>query len=139
MKKMIDWEMISDFELKWWYKKWHIEKDFQAEIFKRLRNLWWICYHVQDIWLWTRFLDWIIVDRWWSSWFIEFKKIKWNTFNISQFEPSQIDLLRDLDKRNPELARVFIYSEKHSKYCVYRFSFLFSMQNDKWGIKVFNF
>lgn len=134
---MIDWRSLMNYTLKWGYKKWHIEKDFQAEIFRNMRKYWWICFHIQDIWLWYRFLDWIIVSPTGDPWFIEFKKIKWATFNISQFEPSQVDLLMELDSRSPWLAMVFIYSEKYWTYAAYSFTQLWTSKNSKGGIKIF--
>jgi hypothetical protein len=128
---------IPHFKLKWNYKKWHIEKDFEAEIFRNLRNLWYICYHPSDVWLSYKFLDWHIISPEWDLWWIEFKKINWNTFNISQFEPSQVILLRDLDKRNKDIARVYIYSVKNNDYKVFTFTELWNSKNSKWGIKIF--
>ena len=132
------WNNLSNFKLKWNYQKWKIEKSFQKEIFDNLRKIWYICYHIADIWYSNKFLDRFIINPEWEVFFIEFKKIKLDSFNISQFEDSQILLLPKLDQRNPDRARVFIYSEKHKDYKVYTFSELWNLRNEKWGIKIFN-
>ena len=134
----IDWKFLECLFIKGWYKKWKIEKWFQAEIFSILRSMWYICFHVQDIWLAYKFLDGHIIDQSWNLSWIEFKKIKWDTFNVSQFEHSQIILLKELEKRNDKIARVFIYSEKHNKYKVFKFSELWDNKNDRGGIKIWN-
>lgn len=128
--------ITKHYQLKGWYKKWHIEKDFQAEITKYLRNEWYICYHITDIWLWNKFLDMIWVSPDWVPFYIEFKKIEKDSFNVKNFEDSQVILLRELEKRNPELARVWIYSKKHNEYKVFKFSELWDNRNKKWGIKL---
>ena len=123
--------------LKWKYKKWAIEKWFQSEIIKNLRNDWFICYHPPDIWPAYRFLDLICISIEWNINFIEFKKISWATFNVKFFEESQIHLLMQLDSRNKDLARVFIYSSKYNKYKVLTFTEIWKWKNSKWGIKIF--
>lgn len=133
---MLDWTW-PPYVLKWGYKKWAKEKGFEAEIFKNLRKDWYICYHPSDVWLSYKFLDWIIVSPEWEVWFIEFKKIEWDTFNVSHFEESQVILLKELDSRNIDIARVFIYSVKHNQYKVFTFTELWNMKNWRWGCKIF--
>jgi len=69
--------------------------------------------------------------------FIEFKAIPWKTFNISRFEPSQIILLKELEERNKELAKIFIYSKSANDYVDIYFSDIWDNKNEKWGVKLF--
>lgn len=120
------------------YRKWHIEGDFEKEIMKLLRADWYIRWKRLDIGYGEKYLDCHFESPEWECWWIEFKKIKLDSFNISQFEQSQILLLPKLDQRNPDRARVFIYSEKHKDYKVYTFSELWNSRNEKGGIKIFS-
>lgn len=131
------WNSLPRYQLKGWYQKWKKEKWFESEIFRNLRKEWYICYHPQDVGLSYKFLDWIIVSPEWDIWFIEFKKIEWATYNISHFEESQIILLKELDRRNQDIARVFIYSVKNNDYRVYKFTELWTLKNENGGIKIF--
>lgn len=124
--------------LKWGYKKWKIEKSFQSEIMKNLRWEWYICYHIQDIWLANKFLDMFFIDNDWICRFIEFKKIEKDTFNVSQFEDWQVILLRELEKRKPDITRVYIYSVKNNDYISLKFSTIWDNKNDKGGIKLWD-
>ena len=125
------------YELKWWYKKWKIEKWFQSEVTKILKSKGFICFHPSDIWMANKFLDMHIISPEWQLHWIEFKKINLDTFNFSQFEDSQIILLRELDNRDMEIARVYIYSVKHNKYKSFTFTELNNLKNGKWWIKIF--
>jgi hypothetical protein len=130
--------VTKHYELKWNYKKWAIEKWFEKEIMQYFRKDWFIVFHPQDVWLAAKFLDCHLVSpEWWLYW-IEFKKIEKDTFNVSQFEDSQVLLLRELDKRNPDIAKVYIYSVKHNDYKSFTFTELWQLRNEKWGIKIFN-
>lgn len=119
------------------YKKWKIEKWFEAEVFKYLRTRDYFCYHIADVWLGNRLLDWIIISPTWEVFFIEFKKTDWYSFNMSQFEPSQIYLLELIEKRCVE-AYIMIYSQKTNTYKVTTYTYLKEHQNEKWWIKLFN-
>lgn len=129
---------LSQIPIKWNYKKWKIEKGFQAEVFKYLRSKWWICYHIQDIGMATRFLDGITITPEWKTIYIEFKKTEWLTFNFSQFEPSQVVLLADLSTRKEAEAYVMIYSNKTNTYTIHTYNELLAMRNDRWGCKLFS-
>jgi len=129
---------LPHFCCKWNYRKGRKEKDFQTEIFWHLRRMWYICWHPSDIWLSLKFLDWYILSPKWESLWIEFKKIEKDSFNIKQFEDSQVILLKQMDKRNSKLAKVYIYSVKNNDYKVFTFSELWNMKNSKWWIKIFN-
>jgi len=120
------------------YKKWKIEKWFEAEMFKKLRKDQYICYHVADIWYSYKFLDCHIVSPIWELGWIEFKKINIDTFNVSQFEESQIVLMKELDRRNPNICRVMIFSVKNNDYVTLRFSEIRNNKNEKWWIKLWN-
>lgn len=135
---MINWNLIPKFELVWNYKKWKIEKWFQFEIVKNLKKLWFICFHPSDIWMNNKFLDLHLIDINWNLWWIEFKKIDKDSFNFKQFEDWQIILLREFEKRNPEIARVFIYSVKHNDYKILTFNEIIKLKNEKWWIKLFS-
>jgi len=135
---MFNWLITKDFILKWWYKKWEIEKGFQYEILMLLKAMWCITYHIVDIWLHLKFLDSFFIDTMWVTRFIEFKKTIGSSFNINDFQPSQIQLLRNIEKRNSDLARVFIYSIKWNDYVVLKFSTIWNNRNDKWWVKIWD-
>ena len=118
------------------YKKWQIEKDFEADIFRFLRKFWYFCYHVQDIGLWQKLLDGICIDLEGKVFFIEFKKTDWYTYNMSQFEPSQIRLLEMMLLRWTEVY-IMIYSQKTKTYWVGEYEYLKSHANSVWWIKLF--
>lgn len=118
------------------YKKWHIEKDFEADIFSHLRSIWYFCKHIPDIGFNTKLLDGIIVDLEWKTFYIEFKITNWCTFNMSQFEESQINFLEMLMKRAGE-AWVMIFSVKTNTYWIGTYEHLKSQSNSAWWIKLF--
>ena len=121
---------------KWLYKKWHIEKGFQAEIFSYLRNREYFCFHVPDTTISYRLLDAYIIDPEWNQFLIEFKKTDWYTFSMNQFEWSQIELL-DLMEKRWALSYIMIYSQKTNTYWCGKYSYLKSNANSKWWIKLF--
>ncbi len=129
---------IWNFQLKWNYKKWSIEKGFEKEIMSLLRWLRnYICFKPQDVWLATKFLDvHFITDKWVCHW-LELKQIPWDTFNVKKFEDDQVIVLRELEKRNSEIVRVWIYSIKHNDYKILKFSEIWNNQNEKWSVKIF--
>ncbi len=134
---MMQMPMLSEIPIKWNYKKGHIEKWFEAEVFKYLRVRDYHCYHIQDIGLGTRFLDWIIIKPNGEVFFIEFKKTDGYSYNISQFEPSQIYLLELMAKRWTE-AYIMIYSQKTNTHVVTTYSYIKANINDKGWIKLFS-
>lgn len=132
-------EIISSVDIKpSKYRKWHIEKDFQSDIFSALRKKNWICYKIADIGLGTKFLDGICISPEWHTVFLEFKKIELYTFNLSQFEPSQVALLTKLWTRPNVEVYVPIFSKGKWEYKVFTFAELKELANDKWGCKIFN-
>lgn len=129
--------VLQNITIKGNYKKWRIEKWFEAEVFKYLRTRDYFCYHIQDIGLGNRLLDGIIMDPEWKVFFIEFKKTDWFTYNLSQFEPSQVYLLELMAKRWVE-AYIMIYSQKTNTYITTTYTYLKEHQNEKWWVKLFN-
>lgn len=127
-------EEIWDLPIKWWYT---LEKWFEREMLSLLRQKWYICFKPQDVWLASKFLDiHFITNNWWVHW-LELKKITGNTFNVKKFEDSQVILLRELEKRNSEIARVWVYSIKHNSYKILRFSEIWDNKNEKGWVKIF--
>lgn len=118
------------------YKKGHIEKDFQGEVFTSLRKLWWYCFHVPDVGYSTKLLDGIIVTTQGNIFLIEFKKTDGYTFNMQKFEPSQIFFLEYCMNVGAE-AYVMVYSQKTQTYWVGDYKFLKENQNDVGGVKIF--
>lgn len=118
------------------FRKNRVEKDFMSWLSKKMKAMWYIVHHIADVWLWNKFLDLIVVRDNWGVIFIECKKIEWYTFNVSQFEPSQVMLMRELDKRNTE-AYVAIYSKKTHTWMYDTFSNIFNSRNEKWWIQIF--
>lgn len=119
------------------YKAWHIEKDFQSEVFKYLRNLWIYIHRIPDLWPASRLVDAIMIDQRWQTFYVEFKKVDGYTYNMSQFEPSQIKFFEFASSRNVE-AYVMIYSRKTQTYWVGEYRYLKENQNQDWGIKLFS-
>lgn len=129
---------LSKYQIRWdRYRKWKIEKDFMTEIMWFMRMEWYLCFHPADVWLSDKFLDLFFCDAQWIWRNIEFKQIEWKTYNLKKFEDEQVIYLRELEKRNPEIARVFIYSQKTKTYKVFRFSELISMSDSRWSCKIF--
>lgn len=118
------------------YKKWHIEKDFQWDIFRYLRWLWWHCFHVPDIGYSTKLLDGIVVTANGNIFLMELKKTDWYSFNMSQFEPSQIFFLEYCMNVGAE-AYVLVYSQKTQTYWVGDYRYLKDNQNEVGGVKLF--
>lgn len=121
---------------KWLYTKWKIEKWFEAEVFTFLRKQDYLCTHIPDLWLWYRYVDGIIDCPDGTSFRIEFKKTDGYTFNINQFEDSQIKLLEWFHLHGNE-AYIMVYSQKTKTYWVWTYFYLKALANDKWGIKLF--
>lgn len=128
--------ILDQIKITWSYKKGKIEKWFEADVFKYLRTRDYFCYHITDIGLWARLLDWIIISPTWEVFFIEFKKTDWYTFNLSQFESSQIYLLELMANRWVE-AYIMVYSQKTNTYWIGTYSYLKEHQNEKWWVKLF--
>lgn len=130
---------IWNFKLKGWYKVWEIERGFQKELMTRMREtLNYICFHPQDVWWAGKFLDVHFITPEWTAHWIELKKIKWDTFNVKNFEEDQVYILKELEKRNPEIARVGIYSIKRNEYKILTFSEIWDNQSKIWSVKIFN-
>lgn len=129
--------ILQEIVIKGNYKTWKIEKWFEAEVFKYLRTRDYFCYHIVDQGLWTRLLDWIIICPEWKTFFIEFKKTDWFTYNLNQFEPSQIFLLELMAHRWTE-AYIMIYSQKTNTYITTTYTYLKEHQNEKWWIRLFD-
>ncbi len=125
---------LPHYKLKWWYT---LEKEFQTAYLKALRNDKYIVYRRQDIGLGYKFVDSECWDLNWNCTQIEFKKIPGDTFNVSHFEQSQITLLHELDKRQPGIACVMIWSVKRNDYKILSFTEIWNWKNEKWGYKVF--
>jgi hypothetical protein len=117
-------------------KSGHIEKDFQLQVMTYLRKRDWYCFKIPDVWLGTRLLDGYHITPEWDQFLIEYKKTTGFTFNMSQFEPSQIFLLEWMTEHNAE-AYVMVYSTKTNTYWVGTYSYLKTHQNERWGIKLF--
>ena len=130
-------KIIPHFELKWNYKVGRIEKGFEIEIINKLRAMGFRCFHPQDVWLWNKFLDLHIVSPQHKprelAW-IEFKYIKWDTFNIKALRDNQIEDLKLLE----DFAEVWIYSVKRNDYKRFYLKDLWKLKSDKWSIKIFN-
>lgn len=122
---------------KWLYTKWKIEKWFEAEVFTFLRKQDYLCYHVPDLWLWYRYVDGIIDCPDGTSFRIEFKKTDGYTFNMSQFEESQIKLLEWFHLHGNE-AYIMVYSQKTKTYWVWTYFYLKTLANSVWGIRLFD-
>ena len=133
---MKDITTISTIPLRWGYKKGHIEKGFQSEVTKFLRSQWWYAHHIEDVWFSTRLLDLYCLSPNGLQMLIELKKTSWFTFNLSQFEPSQVELMIRLEKHNVPY-KVLIYSQRTNTYKVTTYWELLSLSNDKNGIKLF--
>lgn len=110
---------------------------FQKELFSHLKKDGFICYHIEDTSYWYRFLDGICVTPEGFMFALELKIIDKYTFNISQFEDSQIALMDEMIKRGCT-PYVGIFSIWNNEYRVLTYQEIIEQQNDKWGIKLFN-
>lgn len=130
--------ILDDYQpaLTWSYKT---EKQFEAALFKEYRRSgkFITVYHIPDIWLWSRLLDWICIDKTGWTTYLELKIIHWYTFNVKKFEDNQVELLYQMDKAHIDTARVWIWSSKANDYKILRFSDLWKEKNEKWGVKIF--
>lgn len=130
---------IWNFNLTWWYKPWEIEKWFQTELLGLLRYKFnYICFHPADVWYSTKFLDVHFITPEATLHWLELKKIKWDTFNVKNFEEDQVTLLRELEFLNPEIARVWIYSINNNDYKILKFSEIWNNQSKIGSVKIFN-
>jgi len=118
------------------YKKGHIEKDFEAEVFKHLRKHGHYCYHIPDVWLGLKLVDAICIGNTGMIYLIEFKITTGYTFNMSQFQPIQIQVLEFCRARSAP-AWVMVYSTKTETYWVGTYEYLKSQANSAWWIKLF--
>ena len=129
--------ILSWIPIRWHtYKKGKIEKWFEADVFLFLRKHNYLCTHIPDLWLWYRYVDGIIDCPDGTSFRIEFKKTDGYTFNMSQFEDSQIKLLEWFHLHGNE-AYIMVYSQKTKTYWVWTYFYLKTLANEKWGIKLF--
>ena len=118
------------------YKAWHIEKDFQSEVFSYLRERGMYIHRIPDLWPASRLVDSIMIDTDGKTFYVEFKKVDGYTYNMSQFEPSQIRFFEMAMVRNVE-AYVIVYSRKTRTYWVGEYRYLKENQNQDGGIKLF--
>lgn len=132
---MID-TILSEIQVKGWYRKWKIEKDFQTEIFQNLRKKNFFCYHIADVWYTYKMLDWYIFSTTTPHMWIEFKKIDLHSFNIKQFEESQIELMKRFNLAGVPY-RIMIYSVRNNDFKVFNnIDTLLEMAKNGW-IKLF--
>lgn len=134
---MIFISMLNNIPIKWNYKSRKIENWFQSEIFTYLRKRDYFCYHPADIWYGTKLLDSIIISPEGKVFFIEFKKVMWYTFNMSQFEPSQIDVLELMLDRWVEVY-IMVFSVKTNTYWVGTYQYLKANANELLWVKLFS-
>ena len=101
-----------------------------------MRNDGFICFHPESKYGFC-LLDWVIIDPNGLIFLMELKVIDAYTFNMSQFEPSQVALMNELTKRNAPHC-VAIYSKKLNQYKIVYYKDLVEQQNDKWWVLIFN-
>jgi len=118
------------------YRKGRQEKDFEDNVFNLLRMDDHLCYHVSDLTPWYRYLDGIIDAPDWTKFCIEFKITDWYTFNMNQFEDSQVEYFEYFLKYWHE-AYVMVYSTKTKTYWVGTYEYLKANRNSRWGVKLF--
>ena len=119
------------------YKPWHVEKDFQSEVFSYLRERGMYIHRIPDLWPASRLVDAIMIDTDGKTFYVEFKKVEGYTYNMSQFEPAQIRFFEMAMVRNIE-AYVMIYSRKTTTHWVGEYRYLKENQNHEWWIKLFS-
>jgi hypothetical protein len=90
-----------------------------------------VTYKIADVGFGYKFLDSFVIDRFGRVEFVEFKIVDGESFNVSKFEQSQVSLLHELDKRDPTLAKVAIWSKKRNDYVLLGFSEIWKNKNDK--------
>jgi len=128
----------TDYPIKGNYKSWKVEKEFMSDIFKLMRADGYYCYHIPDATLSYRLLDGFIIDpKDGKQFLLEFKKTDGYTFNISQFEPSQIALMNTMDRINSPYG-VVIFSRKTNTYVLTTLPYIMEHKNEEWWIKFFS-
>ncbi len=115
------------------------EAAFQKELFKYMEKDWFFCYHIEDTSYGFRFLDWLCATPWpkWYLFGLELKIIDKYTFNVSQFEDSQIAVFEDFQWRGI-ISYIGIFSMEVNKYIVLTYEDILARQNEKGGIKLFD-
>lgn len=128
---------LGNYPIKGNYKKGNIEKWFQKELFKFMEKDWYICYHIPDNTYGYRLLDGICVDPNGTIFFLELKKVDWYTFNVSQFEDSQVAFMDELIARwnTPYIG---IFSQATNTYIITTWQDVLQQKNEKGGIKLFD-
>ena len=128
---------LRHFDLKGNYRSWHKEKDFMKVISTKLRNLWWIVYHIADVGLGNKFLDIVSISPSGDVILMEMKKTDGYTFNMSQMELGQYHLLKELWHRMNSKAFIVTYSVAVNDYAMFSFDFLNGEKNENGGLKLF--
>lgn len=118
------------------YKPFHIEKDFQSEIFWYLRDRGIYIHRIPDLGPASRLVDAIMIDHEGKTFYVEFKKITDYTYNMSDFQPAQIRFFEMAMVRNVE-SYVIVYSQKAKTYWVWSYQYLKENQSKTRGIKLF--
>jgi len=127
---------FTHYTLKWGYKKFKIESWFQSELFRLMRKDGFICFHPESKYGFC-LLDGVIIAPSGKIFLMELKVIDAYTFNMSQFEDSQVALMNELTKRGSPHC-VAIYSKKLNQYKVVQYSELVEQQNEKGWVLIFN-
>lgn len=128
---------LGSYPIKGNYKKGNIEKWFQKELFKFMEKDGYICYHIPDNTYGYRLLDGICVSPSGIVFFLELKKIDLYTFNVSQFEDSQVAFMDELIARwnTPYIG---IFSQATNTYIITTWQDVLQQKNEKGGIKLFD-
>ena len=114
-----------------------LEKEFQSELNKQLRNNWWFVYKMPDTWFAKKPYDMYAISPEWITYHCELKIIAVNSININKLEPQQHWSLKYISKINPNIAMVLIWSKKHSDYKIFTYNEFMSLSNTEWTVKVF--
>lgn len=109
---------LKNFSPKGGYRKGKIEKDFQTDIFSFLRKKNFFCYHIADVGYTYKMLDGYVFSTTCPPFWLEFKKIDIHSFNIKQFEDSQIELMKRFDEAKVPY-RIIIYSVRNNDFRIF--------------------
>ena len=114
-----------------------LEKEFQADLWKWLRDMWCFVYKIPDASMWYKPYDMEFVFLDWETYHCELKIIKWKSINTNALRPNQHASLSLITKLNPRIALVIVYSTEVKDYTMMTYKDFMWSANENWTISLF--